>query len=116
MDNKGMTLGIEILIIVFFALLAFFTLYIGANSLGVNYENNFINYKKIEESLEKGARKYFLEKEITEKTIVTADTLRSLDLFDSNCNGYVIVNGNYYDSYIKCDKYKTQGYSDILAN
>jgi len=116
MNNKGMTLGVEILIIALFALLAFFTLYMGTNSLGLNFKNNFVDYKKIEEKLEKSAREYLSDKNITEKTIITADTLKSLDLFDSNCNGYVIVNGNYYDSYIKCSDYKTPGYTDVLAN
>lgn len=116
MNNKGMTLGVEILIIILFGLLAFFTLYIGTNSLNIDFNNDFVNYKKIEENLEKSAREYFLEKEITEKTIVTADALKSLNLFESKCNGYVIVDGNYYDAYIKCNDYKTPGYSDILAN
>ena len=116
MNNKGMTLGVEILIIVLFALLAFFTLYIGTNSLGLNFKSNFVNYKEIEKRIENGAREYLSNKNISEKTIITADKLKSLNLFDSTCDGYVIVFDNYYDSYIKCDNYKTPGYNDALAN
>lgn len=116
MNNKGMTLGIEILIIVLFAFLAFFTLYIGTRSLGVNLNNNFVDYKEIEKELEQSTRQYLSDKKITEKTIITADKLKSLNLFDSNCNGYVIIYDNYYDPYIKCNDYKTIGYNDIFAN
>jgi len=116
MNNKGMTLGTEICIIVLFALLALLTLYTGTKAFNVNSNNDFVNYKNIEKDLEKAARNYLSDKVITEKVIVTADALKSLNLFDSSCNGYVIADENYYEPYIKCSSYKTSGYSDVLAN
>jgi len=116
MNNRGMTLVTEIFIIILFALLAFLSLYIGVKSFNINFNGNYVDYKKIEGDLEAAAREYVSDKSLNEKTVITADVLKKLDLFESSCDGYVIVNGNYYDAYIKCVDYKTSGYTDVLAN
>ena len=41
MNNKGMTLGIEILIIVFFAFAAFLSIFILVRSFTGSYDNNY---------------------------------------------------------------------------
>ncbi len=119
MNNKGMTLGVEILIIVFFAFAAFLSLFILVNSFTGTYNNNYKTpayYHSIELKLENAARKYMDGKNISEKVVITADTLKKENLFDSKCNGYVIIDETFYTPYIKCDDYETIEYSKVLAN
>lgn len=119
MNNKGMTLGIEILIIVFFAFAAFLSIFILVRSFTGSYDNNYKTpayYHSIELKLEKAARKYMDGKSINEKTIITTDELKEEKLFNNKCNGYVIIDKTFYTPYIKCDDYETIGYSKVLAN
>lgn len=119
MNNKGMTLGTEIFIIIFFAFAAFLSLFIIVRSFTGSYKNNYNNpsyYHSIEKKLEQSARKYMTNKEINEKIIVTADTLKKENLFDEKCAGYVIIDKTFYTAYIKCKDYETPGYTDVLAN
>lgn len=119
MNKKGMTLGIEILIIVFFTFAAFLSVYIIVKNFTGKYEVNeekIAYYHSIERKLENASKKYMDGKELTEKIIVTADTLKKNRLFDSECDGYVIIDKTFYTPYIKCSGYETNGYSGVLAN
>lgn len=119
MNKKGMTLGVEILIIVFFTFAAFLSVYILVKSFTNKYdvsEKNILYYHNIEKELENASKKYMEGKNLTEKIIVTADTLKKNGLFDSECNGYVVINKNFYTPYIKCSEYETNGYLSLLAD
>ena len=89
------------------------------NAFTKSYNNNYKTpayYHSIELKLEKAARKYMEGKSISEKTVVTADTLKRQKMFDNKCNGYVIIDETFYTPYIKCDDYETLGYTNILAD
>ena len=119
MNKKGMTLGVEILMIVFFTFAAFLSVYILVKSFTGKYEvseEKISYYYNIEKELVNASKKYMDGKNLTEKTIVTVDTLKKNGLFDSKCNGYVVIDKTFYTPYIKCSEYETNGYSGVLAN
>lgn len=119
MNKKGMTLGVEILIIVFFTFAAFLSVYILVKSFTGKYEvseEKISYYHNIEKELVNASKKYMEDKNLTEKIIVTADTLKKKGLFDSECNGYVVIDKNFYTPYIRCREYETNGYLSSLAN
>lgn len=115
MGNKGMTLSVEILIIVFFSFAAFLSFNLLINSFIGGYSIP-VYYHDIEKKAENAAREYMNHKVVDEKVVVSIDVLRENDLFDEKCNGYVIIDEPFYTAYIKCDGYKTNGYSEVLAN
>lgn len=119
MNNKGMTLGVEILILVLFILSAFLSVYILVKTFTKNYESNYKNplyYHNIEAKVEDAARKYIENKILDEKTIITTETLKEKNLYDEKCNGYVVIDKTFVQAYIKCDDYQTNGYTGVLAN
>lgn len=119
MNKKGMTLGIEILILCLFILLAFLSLYILVKTFTNKYETNFktpLYYYNIEKEIEVAARKYIQDKILEEKTIITTKTLKEKNLYNEKCDGYVVIDKTFVQAYIKCDDYQTNGYSNALAN
>ncbi len=102
-----------------FAIVAILTVF------GFKYKKLISKYEKVEEKLTEATKQYvdkrFLYPEKNESLKVTLEELQgenilaSLQSEDSDeCNGYTIIknkNGIFnYDSYIKCDKYKTKNY------
>ncbi len=119
MNQKGMTLGVEIFVIVFFAFAAFFSVYLLSKSFTGKYEvneNKLSYYLKIENELENAAKKYIEKNETGEKIVVSSNTLREVGYYINRCNGYVIIDKLLYKPFIKCDDYTTIGYSSELAN
>src|SRR5574344_2984076 len=117
MDNKDMTLAMELVKILVFMLAAFLSVYIIFKSTGIYKDPDFTNYYLIEKDMEISAREYMSGKSVTEKTIINSDILKNNNLFSSTCNGYVVIDNNFYDAFIKCgDTYTTAGYVAYLAN
>ena len=119
MNQKGMTLGVEIFVIIFFAFAAFLSVYILTKSFMGKYivnENKPSYYHKIELELENIAKKYIEKNETGEKIIISSNTLREVGYYTNKCDGYVIVDKTTYKPFIKCDDYITNGYSKELAN
>lgn len=93
---------------------------------GENLSDKDYNYQNVEEELESSAKEYYSKTFSAEEAssipmmIVTSKTLKEknyLSSFDENCTGYVIVKNEKkvsYEPYIKCDNYKTDGYSESL--
>lgn len=119
MNQKGMTLGVEIFMIIFFTLAAFLSVYILVKSFTGKYvvnENKPSYYHKIELELENAAKKYIEKNETGEKIVISSKTLREVGYYTNKCDGYVIIEKVLYKPFIKCDDYTTIGYSKELAS
>ena len=92
-------------------------------TLGFIMKGKLSDYVKLEDKLETSVKKYVDAKflyptgsdtiKITSSELIANDYLDELKFEDDICEGYVIVsyNGVYnYDTYIKCNNYKTTGY------
>lgn len=88
------------------------------------------NYIKVEKQIENAAKEYckntFNETKDIPLMSVSYNFLKSKGYIDSlstnneNCNGYVTIKSQnkeiIYDPYIKCENYKTEGYTASLNN
>jgi len=98
-------------------------LIIGLTFIGFNYKSKMKPYKELEVNLTEATKKYvelkFLYPNEGEVTTIKLDELieegliSGLSVNGDKCDGYINLtyNGVYnYDSFIKCDNYKTTGY------
>jgi len=86
------------------------------------------NYVKAENQIENAAKDYCKERfqniediplmSLSYKFLKEKGYIESLDANDESCNGYVTIksqNGKIiYDPYIKCENYRTEGYTASL--
>ena len=117
MNQKGMTLGLEIFMIVFFAFADFLSVYILAKTFTGRYvvnEKTPAYYHKIELELKNAAKEYINSNDTDEKIVISSRTLRDKGYYSNNCDGYVIIEKMIYRPFIKCDDYETIGYSKEL--
>lgn len=131
MNKHGWGLRVELVIILLF-LICLLISAIGLNRLGVLGENensllkNNFDYSNLENKLKESAKRYIKEyygEGITDVVIVRYNTLLNngyisnlTDKYSKECSGYTEVikasDTLIYYPYIKCSRYKTEGYEE----
>ena len=94
----------------------------GLTAIGFVYKYQSKPYKELEETLKQSAMKYVDKKallsdsdlKISVGELLQEEMIESTNVKEKPCEGYVLVKKvreHYeYESYIKCEKYKTKGY------
>lgn len=139
LNNKGWGYG-QMFFLMFILIVAFIFLIINANELSnklnntSNKPNNSSNntnsnneekpkptyYEELENDLNKSAREYVRLNNIICDSSCTYEyhMLRDANYIgviydnktDSECDGYVVLKNNTYNSFLKCDSYQTEDY------
>ncbi len=106
-----------------------FLLVAGLTAIGFIYKNKTEKYVKLENKLEENIKAYVDEKfiypedgknvKITYQELKSNDAIDNLNIDDEECDGYGIVlhDGSTfkYQTYIKCNDYKTKNYDKNLS-
>lgn len=105
-----------------------FLLVAGLTGIGFVYKNKIKKYEELESKLEESIKAYVDQKfiypdegkniKVTYQELKSNDAIDNLNNEDEECDGYGIVlhDGNIfkYQTYIKCNDYKTKNYDKNL--
>ena len=135
-NNRGMAMKDILMVVVVMVVAIIVTMFMYNRNFKTLFEGDTekesipeidYEYEKAEDTLKNAAKKYYNDNfskdkvgeipsmTISLKTLQDKDYIDSLEANDKTCTGYVTIKNNNnttsYNSYVKCGKYKTEGYN-----
>ena len=106
-----------------------FVLVAGLTAIGFVYKNKIKKYEKLENKLENSIKAYVDEKfiypeegkniKVTYQELKSNSAIDNLEINDEECDGYGIITHEReifkYETYVKCNNYKTKNYDKNLS-